>query len=41
MGEKSIHLFSAGAVQKESHGISLPKLGPVHFVGGETEAQSE
>ena len=40
MGEKIIYLFSAGAVQVESHNLNLPKLGPVHFVDGEPEAQS-
>lgn len=39
--EKRIHHFPTGAVEEESHSISLPKLGGIHFTARKSEAQSE
>lgn len=38
VGEKIIYLSESSPA--ESHNITLPKLGPIHFVDGEPEAQS-
>lgn len=40
VGEKRSHHFPTGAVQEESHSVSLLNLGRGPITAGETEAQS-